>query len=442
VIEELLVVEGQEVRAGEPVARLIDTDARLALDQAQADLALAQAELAGARAELKAARARLKYPVHLEAALAEAESQLAKTESELARIPMLVRAAEARLKFARQNLEGKQAAGSSLAGRMIQQAQSEHESALADLAEFQARDPRLKREAEAAQRKKEALGKQLDLLIEETRQVAEAEARCQAAEARERLAQLAVDAARLQLDRMVVRSPIDGRVLSLIAQPGARLMGLSPASGQDSSNVVSLYDPKRLQVRADVRLEDVPLVRPGQAARIETASVQGTIDGEVLSTTSQANIQKNTLEVKVALKDPPAMVRPEMLVEVTFLAPETRGDPSELSQRPERLLVPRQLVEQTAEGAFVWLADAQGTARRQGIVLGHAGTEELVEVREGLHVTDKLICGGREGLREGERIQITGEDATIGISEGNSGRTSSLGSSPPSERTRTPVPPN
>jgi multidrug efflux pump subunit AcrA (membrane-fusion protein) len=87
VIEELLVIEGQEVRVGEPVARLIDVDTRLALDQARADLALRRAELSSARAELNAARQHLEHPVHLEAALAEAESLLAKTETELARIP-------------------------------------------------------------------------------------------------------------------------------------------------------------------------------------------------------------------------------------------------------------------------------------------------------------------------------------------------------------------
>ncbi|MEE9603801.1 MAG: biotin/lipoyl-binding protein, partial [Thermoguttaceae bacterium] len=111
VIEELLVIEGQEVRVGEPVARLIDVDTRLALDQARADLALRRAELSSARAELNAARQHLEHPVHLEAALAEAESLLAKTETELARIPPLVQAAEARVEYARQNLEGKQAAG-------------------------------------------------------------------------------------------------------------------------------------------------------------------------------------------------------------------------------------------------------------------------------------------------------------------------------------------
>ena len=416
VIEELLVVEGQDVRAGEPVARLLDVDARLALDQALADLALRRAELANAQAELVAARQHLQHPVHLEAALAEAESRLAKTETEMASIPLLVQAAESRVKFARQNLEGKQAAGSSIAARRIQQAQSEHAGALAELAELRARQPRLKREAEAVRRQKDALGKQLDLLIDETRRVAGAEAQVQAAEARERQAQLAVEAARLQLDRMVVRAPIDGRVLSLIGRPGTRLTGLSSVSHQDSPNVLSVYDPKMLQVRADVRLEDVPLVQSGQLVRIETVVARGTIDGEVLSATSRANIQKNTLEVKVAIKDPPATIRPEMLVQVTFLAPQTSGHGSEASQPPERLLVPRQLVEQTPEGAFVWRADAAGTARRQRVVLGQAGTDELIEVTEGLNVADKLISGGREGLRDGERIKITAEDPTIGVS--------------------------
>src|SRR5262249_14737117 len=45
VVEELLVVEGQEVKAGEPVARLIEIDAKLALDAAEATVLLRQADL-------------------------------------------------------------------------------------------------------------------------------------------------------------------------------------------------------------------------------------------------------------------------------------------------------------------------------------------------------------------------------------------------------------
>ena len=51
-----MVIEGQAVKAGEPVAYLIDRDAKLAVRQAEADLALRQAELAGAEARSTAAR--------------------------------------------------------------------------------------------------------------------------------------------------------------------------------------------------------------------------------------------------------------------------------------------------------------------------------------------------------------------------------------------------
>ncbi len=43
VLDKLLVVEGQDVRQGDPVATLISTDARLLLEQAQATLALRKA---------------------------------------------------------------------------------------------------------------------------------------------------------------------------------------------------------------------------------------------------------------------------------------------------------------------------------------------------------------------------------------------------------------
>lgn len=408
VVEELLVVEGQQVQAGEPVARLIDIDAKFALRRAESDLALREADLASAHAELKAARLRLENPAHLEAPLAEAESLLAGTKTELASIPFLINGAKAQVEYARQNLEGKKSAGSALAARLIQQAQSEFDSAVANLKELQQRQPRLQQEVDALTRKRDALARQFELLIEEHRQVAHAEAQVQAAEARVRQIRLKVEQARLQLERMVVKAPTSGRVLDLIARPGTRVMGMGLGSGPDATSVVSLYDPNMLQVRADVRLEDVPMVQIGQPVRIETASSKEPLAGQVLLATSSADIQKNTLEVKVAIESPPGTIRPEMLVTATFLAPptpESESDPSE----QQRLLVPRHVVESAGDTHVVWVAEPSGIARKRSVQLGRAGTEELVEVVEGLGLTDKLISGGAQGLRDGDRITIVEE---------------------------------
>jgi RND family efflux transporter MFP subunit len=419
VVGQLLVVEGQEVKAGEPVARLIDADAQLVLRGAQADVRLRAAELSGAKGVLTAARILLAQPVQLRAELAGAEATLAKTETDLGGLPYQIRAAEARAKLARQDLEGKNkiAASGALPDLVQLHAQNDLDAATVALEELKSRDVRLKKEIDALKAKAEALRQRLELKTEENRQLSDAEAGVQVAEARLEQARVAVEKAKLCLQRMTVLAPAGGRVLALVARPGMRVMGLSPGSMHDASTVVSLYDPAQLQVRADVRLEDLPRVQPGQQVQIETPAVTtGPLEGEVLFATSQADIQKNTLQVKVAVKAPPPVLKPDMLVQVTFLAPPQPNSPPDQVQHL-RLLVPRGLVETADGGARVWVADqVAGVARRRTVQTGAGTSDGLVEVVEGLTAGDKLIVGGREDLRDGERIRVTGEDEALGTS--------------------------
>jgi hypothetical protein len=149
--------------------------------------------------------------------------------------------------------------------------------------------------------------------------------------------------------------------------------------------------------------------------QISTAALREPLTGTVIATTSLADIQKNTLQVKVSIDNPPDVLKPEMLVQVTFLAPELPSKSSDESDSPLRLLVPRDLVEKAEGGAMAWIADTtSGVARRKSIQLGTAGTDRLVEVAQGLTALDKLIVTGREGLQDGDRVRVTGEDPTLG----------------------------
>lgn len=414
VVEELLVVEGQQVDRGEPIARLVEIDARLAVRRAEATLAIREGELHRAEAELRAAEQRLANPVHLQAQLAEAQGALARIESELAKLPFLIEAAKARVDYTQADMEGKRAAGPAVSARVLNQAVSSHLTADADLRELQQREPILRREVAALRDQVQALTQQRQLLIEESRQQGEARAKVESAIALRDEAAVALEVANLMLQRTTIKAPIAGRILRLVAAPGTRVMGLEATADQAASTVVEMYDPDRLQVRADVRLEDVPLVQPNQPVRVETASSAEPIEGRVLLATSAANIQKNTLEVKVELIDPPPTVRPEMLVTASFLAPQTpETEPTEEST--ERILVPKQLVQSSDAGSFLWLVDADERASRRTISVGSAGNGDLVEVTNGLEVTDKLIANGFAELEPGDRVEVTGEDQTIGI---------------------------
>lgn len=417
IVEELLVVEGQEVQAQEPIARLVKADAEWAVRDAKAALALRVAELQSAEAERKAAALRLKHPVTLDADLAEAESQWARIKTELGKVPFLIDSASARMEFAQKDYDGKRQGGGGVPMRTIQEAESELAALKAEWQELNERKRHLEQEALALGKKVDALKTQRELLIDESQAKEDTEAKVLAAQARADQAQLLVEKAELALERTVVKSPIAGRVLELIAPPGTRVMGLESSSEQSSSTVVTLYDPKRLQVRADVRLEDVPLVQPGQPVEIETSSSKELLRGVVLSLTSSANVQKNTLEVKVSLLDPPPTVTPEMLVTATFLAPPKPHSEGDESQETERLLVPRALVQSSENAHAVWIVDASGLAQKRSVELGRAGTKELVEVTQGVVPTDKLITSGTDNLNEGDRVTITGEDQLLGLED-------------------------
>jgi hypothetical protein len=192
-------------------------------------------------------------------------------------------------------------------------------------------------------------------------------------------------------------------------------MGLEELAGQSSSTILEMYDPQRLQVRADVRLEDVARVIPGAPVEVETAAFKGVLQGRVLLPTSLANVQKNTLEVKVELLNPPQTVSPEMLVKVAFLAPEdTKADSSAITQA-DQMFIPDSLVFDSDGQSYVWIVDGQQQARHVAIQRGDSTPDGMTHVMSGLQVTDKLIASGTEQLADGMNVRIQSEDQTLGL---------------------------
>jgi RND family efflux transporter MFP subunit len=413
IVEELLVIEGQELKQGDVVARLIQADAKLRLQQAEAEFASREAELASSQAALTAAEIRLQEPIELQTKIAEAEAMLARVENEFSRLPSQVKAAAARLDLAAMEKQSRNESSDVVGKLAIARAENEFQIASAALSELEAQRVAVQNELAAQQRRVAGLRRQLELKVEENKQRDEAKAAVDLGEARLLSANVMLETAKLSLSRTTIYAPADGKVLALVARPGSKVMGLTPASMPDASTVITMYDPAKIQVRADVRLEDVPGVFPGQKIRIETPAVKGPLLGEVIAATSFTDIQKNTLQVKVSVDNPPPVLRPDMLVQCTFLSPATVTSKTEDADQKFTLLVPPEFVEQTSDSTTVWIADRnRGVARVRTIVLGGETADGMREVKSGLAVGDRLIVTGKDGLEDGERIRITGEAAT------------------------------
>ncbi|MCP4784122.1 MAG: HlyD family efflux transporter periplasmic adaptor subunit [Fuerstiella sp.] len=417
VVEKLLVVEDQPVKAGDPIAELVREDAKLTHERALADLELRQAEVDEANAAFAAADKRFRQPVHLQAPLNEAEASLARIDTLLKNLPFEVRRAEADYKALRRDYEGKVSAKGVIAGTEIDIAESKADAAKAMVEELGDRASSLSKERAALAGRSNAMKTQLKLLADETNARDSARAQIKATTARVGQARVVVAEAELQLARMTIVAPVDGRVFRLIAHPGARIgSGMTQMSGHDGSTVITMYRPDMLQVRVDTRFEDIPKVSLGQSVEIDNPALSSPLTGKVLFVSSEADIQKNTLQVKVEIPDPPQVFKPEMLVDVTFLSQRASAESEEPEARVIRVFVPQNLIQHDGTDVYVWLADQSAKlATRQAVQTGGVDNQGLIEVTSGLDVSSRLIVTGTDSLTHGCRIRITGEEPNTGI---------------------------
>ena len=413
VVVELLVVEDQVVRAGEPIALLVEEDARLAHRRSVSELALREADHDAANAILRAAEVRHQQPVHLDASLGEAEASLARIDTQVRNLPFMIRRAEADYQATRKDYRRKLEVKEIIASVEIDLAQGRLDSALALLEGLRDREASLERERAALLLRRDALGTQRELLTNEIREKQVAASKVKVAAARIERARVSVAEAKLRLDRMTVRSPIDGRVFRLIAHPGAQMGdSMTQMLGHDGRTVVTLYRPEMLQVRVDVRFEDIPKVLPNQPVVIENPALASSLAGTVLFINSEADIQKNTLQVKVAITDPPPVFKPEMLVDVTFLAPQRESSDRAPQAEEVTLYVLSGWIHTDDQVAYVWVADPLNQrARKARVQTGASGPGGLVAITAGLNSSSRIIVSGAQSLTDGDRIEISRESA-------------------------------
>ncbi len=405
VVEQMLALAGESVEAGQVVARLVSEDAELALASAEADLATAEAELAVAEAEVRAARTDWQNPIERQRAVSVWRAALAETEAELAQLPALIDVDQAKLERLTEELSRARRAlergGATDIEVIILDKQAAAQAATVEAirrreAILIARRDRLAAEVVAAARNAE-------LRVDERRAVDIAEAARQRAEAGVMRARTRRDEARLRLDRMTIRAPISGHVQRRLKLPGDKIM--LATDEPHSAHLLHLYDPKRLQVRVDVPLADAAGIAVGQACEVVVEILPDvTFAGEVTRITHEADLQKNTLQVKVRVVDPSPLLKPEMLTRVRFL--------SRTGARPKgaALLVPTDCLTLDAQtdAAQVWAIRDRNGRRGRCVPVPVTVVETSggwATVRGGL-VEGDLVAIASDVLRAGRSVRM------------------------------------
>ena len=410
VVKEVLVLEGDRVEAGQVVARLVDDDAKIAVAEAEAHLAELQSALASAKAMHREAQQNWDHPIELTRARDTLTALLAERRAELARWPAEVAREEAATVSLRADLDRIEPLHKSGRASEIEfiRAKQAYEVQKAEVEKVRLRKPVLEAQVAGIEADLVAARERLELRIADSRALADAEATLRRAEAGAAKAKAMRDAAALTLSRMEVRSPAAGVVMARLAEPGAKLM--LNMDNPNSAQAVRLYNPDKLQVRVDVPLADAAKIGVGQPAEVIVDVLPDRVfAGHISRLVHQADVQKNTLQVKVAIEKPIAELKPEMLARARFLGMPDQSESTD-SKPVHALYVPSRAVIQNANGVFIWLADsATKTARRRAVKTGRKTTGGYSELREGVQPGDRVIIDAPPDLADGDRIRIVSE---------------------------------
>lgn len=354
VIDQILVLEGDTVEQGQPVARLVRADAELALARAEADRRGAESEIALARAVLAAAETDWDEPIERTRAAASARAAVARGEAELAQLPALIAAERAMAEQLAEELDRTEQARRSGAANEIEAvvARKKLEAARATVDALARREPILAAELDLARAELTAAERLAELRTPERLALESARAGVLRADAALAQAVAARDEAALRLERTVIRAPISGFVQARLKYPGSKVM--ASMDNPDSTHIVHLYDPAKLQARVDVPLADAAEIRVGQVCEVVVEILPDrTFRGEVTRITHQADLQKNTLQIKVRLIDPAPILKPDMLTRVKFMGSGDTSGSADAGAPDPAVLVPEQAVVETPAGHSV-----------------------------------------------------------------------------------------
>ena len=417
VVKEVLVLEGEPVKAGQVVLRLVDDDARIALARAGAEVEIREGELAAAKAALEAAQREWDHPVERTRSVAAAEAMLAEASAELERLPAEIDAEQARTdeladaaRRAEANVERRAVAESELVQtRLRLKAQQ------LLLGATKAKRPVLEARVRQFAANLNAARESAKLRIPERKALDEAAAAVRVAEGAVVQTTAMCNEAKLRLARTEVCSPAEGVVTARLVEPGSKLM----LSGTEmrSAQALRLHDPHKLQVRVDVPIADAAHVGVGQAATIVVGVLPDrTFRGVVTRVVHEADIQRNTLQVKVAIKDPSPELKPEMLarVRLSVTGIPTTGPAAVPAASSQQVYAPLRLLQRdgTSPQAIAWVVDkGRGVAVRRAVTIGEGRFEDWAAV-SGLMPGDLIIAGDTARLADGQRVRVVGEDET------------------------------
>lgn len=199
---------------------------------------------------------------------------------------------------------------------------------------------------------------------------------------------------------VVVRSPVDGVVLTKNALAGARVM---PAD-----TLYEIADLSRVWILADVYESDLPYVRAGQTARIAPGSMPGrSWTGQVTFVSPVLDEKTRTAKLRVELDNPGGLLKPNTYADVLLDEPAGYG-----------VAVPESAVLQTGTRSIVFVQRSPGQFEPREVQTALRGNG-FFQIRSGVQAGETVVVDANFLVDSESRLKsaISGMGNMPGMSE-------------------------
>jgi RND family efflux transporter MFP subunit len=147
----------------------------------------------------------------------------------------------------------------------------------------------------------------------------------------------------------------------------------------------------------DIVGKDMAIVKEDLPVRVRHHAFEGIFfSGKIIRFAPMIDPTTRALRAEVEVDNPDGQLRPGMFVEVTIIKEQRKGVP----------VVPRKAVTERGGKWVVFILKGQRVAMKK-VELG-LGNDDIVEIREGLVVGERIVTHGLETLTDQSRVRVTG----------------------------------
>ncbi|MGG0754642.1 efflux RND transporter periplasmic adaptor subunit [Brevibacillus laterosporus] len=201
-------------------------------------------------------------------------------------------------------------------------------------------------------------------------------------------ARVALASAREQLSNSTVTAPISGYVSQIGGHVGEMATGQAP--------VVVLVNTNPLLVKANLSEDEITKIKVGDRTTVELTALNKKIEATITAVSPTMDQQLKAYPIEITVPNPKNELKADMVVNLKIQ--------SASSKVQKAVAIPRKAVFDENGKKYIYKVEGD-IAKKVAVETGEESSE-LIEIKKGVSLGEKVVIRGQSMLKDGGKVEI------------------------------------